>query len=165
MSHKWALPKQDFNAPDLYLPLMSFVTYILLCGLDRGLHAGFSPDVIIQATWRCLALLLLELAAMRLSLGALGVITPLLDCAAYAGYKFVSLCLILLVRLLSRSVAVLLSLYLAGVLGFFLLKTLAAVVPPAAVAGAGPGGGTQRYVVLLSLAGAELALVLIMSLL
>ena len=34
---KWALPRDDTCAPDLYIPLMSFVTYVLLYGLYTGI--------------------------------------------------------------------------------------------------------------------------------
>lgn len=38
-SHKWALPRQDVNAPDLYIPLMSFITYVLLVGFKKVLSS------------------------------------------------------------------------------------------------------------------------------
>lgn len=50
-SRKWATPRQDFNAPDLYIPLMAFMTYVLLYGMGKGLMSvGFTPDVIIQVS-------------------------------------------------------------------------------------------------------------------
>jgi hypothetical protein len=33
---KYKPPRHDINAPDLYLPLMAFSTYIILCGLTLG---------------------------------------------------------------------------------------------------------------------------------
>ena len=30
-------PRDDVNAPDLYIPIMSFVTYVLVYGLALGL--------------------------------------------------------------------------------------------------------------------------------
>lgn len=38
-------PKMDVNAPDLYLPLMAFITYILLVGFVAGADAKFTPEV------------------------------------------------------------------------------------------------------------------------
>ncbi len=35
-THKFALPKDDVNAPDLYIPLMAFVTLIVLMGFALG---------------------------------------------------------------------------------------------------------------------------------
>ena len=37
-------PKFDVNAPDLYIPTMAYVTYILLVGYVLGLRNAFSPD-------------------------------------------------------------------------------------------------------------------------
>lgn len=33
---QYATPSNDVNAPDLYIPLMSFVTYILVAGFVKG---------------------------------------------------------------------------------------------------------------------------------
>lgn len=32
----YAAPREDINSPDLYIPVMAFVTYVLLCGLAAG---------------------------------------------------------------------------------------------------------------------------------
>lgn len=32
----YAPPTRDINAPDLYLPLMGFLTYILIVGYSKG---------------------------------------------------------------------------------------------------------------------------------
>lgn len=165
ITHKWALPRNDLNAPDLYIPLMAFITYILLCGFDAGLRSAssrsFSPEIIIQATWRCVALLAVEGCAAKVGLNLLSVSVPFLDVFSYAGYKFVPLCLNILARMLHPTLNVLLSLASSGMVAYFVLKTVASVVPPSA-AGA---QGTQRYMVLFGFAAAQLALVLVMSML
>ena len=33
-------PRNDLQAPDLYIPFMSFVTYLILCGVVTGLTQG-----------------------------------------------------------------------------------------------------------------------------
>ena len=38
-------PSGDANAPDLYLPLMGFCTYVLLCCVTDLLRGAFMPDV------------------------------------------------------------------------------------------------------------------------
>ena len=55
-TNKWEIPKKDVNAPDLYIPLMSFITYVLLVGYCKGASNKFTPEVLIQAVTRCLAL-------------------------------------------------------------------------------------------------------------
>lgn len=38
----YAAPRSDLNAPDLYIPLMSFVTYIIIVGFLSGLDTTAS---------------------------------------------------------------------------------------------------------------------------
>lgn len=54
-------PRQDLNAPDLYIPAMAFVTYVLLAGMALGIQQRFSPRCWACAparrscgwSWRC----------------------------------------------------------------------------------------------------------------
>ena len=39
-------PKYDVNAPDLYIPSMAYMTYILIVGYILGLRDAFSPDLL-----------------------------------------------------------------------------------------------------------------------
>lgn len=34
-------PRDDINAPDLYIPAMAFVTYVLLVGLSSGVKSKY----------------------------------------------------------------------------------------------------------------------------
>jgi hypothetical protein len=40
---KYKPPRHDINAPDLYLPLMAFATYIMLCGFTLGQAGKYVP--------------------------------------------------------------------------------------------------------------------------
>ena len=42
-----ALPVNDANAPDLYIPSMAFITYVLSMGLNKGMLKEFHPDVLV----------------------------------------------------------------------------------------------------------------------
>lgn len=44
-THKFALPVIDANAPDLYIPLMGFMTFVILNGFARGASNSFTPQV------------------------------------------------------------------------------------------------------------------------
>lgn len=35
-------PRDDINAPDLYIPAMAFVTHVLLVGLNTGLASKYA---------------------------------------------------------------------------------------------------------------------------
>ncbi len=162
-SRKWALPRQDPNSPDLYIPLMAFITYVLLYGLGKGLRldsSSFSPDIIIQAVWRCLILQLIESCIIKVAVNLLSVTLPFSDVFAYSGYKYVGLCINTLSRALGGSVNFVVSLYTAGMLGYFVLKTMAAVVPQNPPNG---GGGPPRHLILLAVAGLQFVVMLILS--
>lgn len=47
---KHARPINDENAPDLYIPVMAFVTYILLTGYVKGTKNTFTPEVLVQVS-------------------------------------------------------------------------------------------------------------------
>jgi len=60
-------PKADINAPDLYLPLMAYVTYILAYGFALGTEGRFtSPDVLGLAGSSGMAIVFLETAIIKL---------------------------------------------------------------------------------------------------
>lgn len=159
-SRKWATPRHDPNSPDLYIPLMSFVTYVLLYGLRQGITLGskaFSPDLIIQAIWRCLILQLIESGLLKFAVSLCSITLPFTDVFAYSGYKYVGLCVNTLSRSLGGTVNFLVSLYTAGMLAFFILKTMAAVVPPT-VQSVPP-----RHLILLGIAAMQFLVMLILS--
>ena len=170
-SRKWALPKQDINAPDLYIPLMSFVTYVLLYGFLRGISSpesaanSFSPDILAQSIWRCLILQLLEAGGLKFGANILSIHVPFLDCYAIAGYKYVALCVNTLARFLNGTLAVIVSFYTAIMLAYFALKTTAiAIPPPPSSDGSNSNAPSPRLIVILGFGVAQLLLTLFMSL-
>ncbi|XP_068034217.1 protein YIF1B-like isoform X1 [Anomalospiza imberbis] len=86
-------PRFDVNAPDLYIPAMAFLTYILLAGLALGTQNRFSPDSLGLVASSALAWLLLEVLGVLLSLYLVTVSTDLtpIDLLAFAGYKYVGM--------------------------------------------------------------------------
>ena len=58
-------PSADSNAPDLYIPLMAFVTYVLATGLLQGIGMTFHPEVLNEVTSRSVVLLALEVLVLR----------------------------------------------------------------------------------------------------
>ncbi|KAM3656338.1 LOW QUALITY PROTEIN: protein YIF1B [Ammospiza maritima maritima] len=88
--------------PDLYIPAMAFLTYILLAGLALGTQNRFSPDSLGLVASSALAWLLLEVLSVLLSLYLVTVSTDLtpIDLLAFAGYKYVGMIVGLLAVLL-----------------------------------------------------------------
>jgi len=84
-------PRDDINAPDLYIPTMAFVTYILVSGYLLGLQNRFSPEQLgIQAS-TALAWLLLEVVIVLIALYLFSISCSLgfFHMISFGGYKFV----------------------------------------------------------------------------
>ncbi|TBU11368.1 protein transport protein Yif1 [Hamiltosporidium tvaerminnensis] len=86
--------------PDLYIPIMSFVTYILLIGLNMGFKNNFNPERLGIIFSRCLILELVCMSIVKLvgyfmDISELG----LLDFLSFSGYKFVVIILNLLFKM------------------------------------------------------------------
>ncbi|XP_052275300.1 protein YIF1B-A-like isoform X2 [Dreissena polymorpha] len=84
-------PRFDENAPDLYIPVMAFVTYILVSGVVLGTQERFTPEHLGMQASTALVWLIIELVAVMLSLYIMNLTTDLkyMDILAYIGYKFV----------------------------------------------------------------------------
>ena len=62
----YALPIHDQNAPDLYIPSMALLTYVLLCALCYGNAGKFDPEVLPDVLSKCLVSQILEVIAIRI---------------------------------------------------------------------------------------------------
>lgn len=89
--HKLALPIQDDNALDLYLPFMSFITYVLLCALCYGTSGQFSPEVLSDVGTRCLLISIAEVLLFRAGFYMMQTPVSLLDLVSVTGYKYLGL--------------------------------------------------------------------------
>jgi hypothetical protein len=137
---------------------MAFMTYVLLYGMAKGLVSeGFTPDVIIQGIWRCLLLHLIETGLVKLGVNMMSVPVPFLDILSYTGYKYVALCINVVSRVLGGYVSFVVSMYTALMLAYFMLKTMAAVVPPQTTT------GPPRHLMLLGFAAAQFLVILMLS--
>ncbi|XP_010519024.1 PREDICTED: protein YIF1B-A [Tarenaya hassleriana] len=87
-------PIYDINAPDLYIPLMAFGTYVVLAGLSLGLNGKFSPEALNWVFAKGLVGWMLQAMMMKVMLLLLGSgEAPILDIVAYAGYTYTGLCI------------------------------------------------------------------------
>lgn len=130
---------------------MSFISYILLYGFVKGLalgSKGFSPDLLVTAVWRCLFIQALEVLVIKFGFILIGVTLPSLDITSYTGYKYVGLCVNILSRACGRFISILVVLYTSAMLGYFVLKSLAAVVPQSV----NNSGGPPRHLLIIGFA-------------
>nr|CAG4635639.1 EOG090X0ATU [Artemia franciscana] len=84
-------PRDDVNAPDLYIPLMAYITFIVLSGIAQGAQNKFTPEALgIEASSK-LAWLTVEVLVILLTLYTISMPTSLktLDIISFCGYKYV----------------------------------------------------------------------------
>ena len=74
---------------------------------------------------------------------------PFLDIFAYTGYKYVGLCINTISRMFGSTFSFITSVYVSAMLGYFVLKSLAAVVPAAT------SNGPPRHLMLLGFASLQ----------
>lgn len=138
----YAFPREDINAPDLYIPTMAFVTYILLVGFVFGTTSTFTPEVLGLTASKGLATLVFEIMMIKtvFYLFNCGGVS-LLDLSSYCGYKFVGLVAVVLSGLaVGGYLYFLFSIYIGIAMGFFMIRTLRLVlVQEASRVAMGPG--------------------------
>uniref|UniRef100_A0A1I8Q7S5 Yip1 domain-containing protein n=1 Tax=Stomoxys calcitrans TaxID=35570 RepID=A0A1I8Q7S5_STOCA len=147
-------PRYDINAPDLYIPTMAFITFVVVAGLMLGLQNRFSPEALSIQASSALAYCIFELVVYTITLYVVNIKTNLktLDLMAFAGYKFVTIVACLLVSTMFHGFGYYIALtYCSLSLGFFLLRTLKTKVlhesAPTAASGAinyDPYGNPQQ---------------------
>jgi hypothetical protein len=125
-------PVGDINSPDFYLPTMSFVTFVLVVGLLEGTNNKFSPEILLEVCIESFLWLVVEVVALKVGFYLLEIDTslvPTLDLIAYTGYKFVPLCINMVIGLFcGRMVYYLAVIYTGTCLAWFFLNTLKQIV-------------------------------------
>jgi len=97
----WEGLEMDIEEPDMYIPAMGFVTYVLLCGMIRGVQDAFHPDVLGQSISFAVLVLLLEVSLVKTGLFMAGATqAPVSDLVALSTYKYFHLSLSLISALL-----------------------------------------------------------------
>lgn len=120
-------PRFEINAPDLYIPTMAYITYVLVAGLVFGMQDRFNPEQIGITASSALAWCIIELAIYSCTLYIIQIETNLktLDLLAYSGYKFVGTITSILISLVAGRAGFYISLiYTNLALAFFLVRSL-----------------------------------------
>lgn len=79
----------NLNAPDLYIPLMSFITWILLSSISVATQQSFSPAIFGKLASRGLSVVFVEVIFLKCYMRS----DALLVIVAWSGYKFVGACI------------------------------------------------------------------------
>ncbi|KAF9527205.1 YIF1-domain-containing protein [Crepidotus variabilis] len=169
---EWLPPRDDINSPDLYIPVMSIVTYVLLAALHAGINSRFHPGILGDSASRATVVVVLDFMFVKLGCYILNITSAsqVVDILAYGGYKFVGVIFTLIAGFLGLKGPLWMLIFVYAFLSnaFFMLRSLRPVVlpDPSSVAGVyGAGGDTatvshahrrRRIVFLLLEAGTQL---------
>ncbi|KAG7154988.1 protein YIF1B-A-like isoform X2 [Homarus americanus] len=151
-------PRHEINAPDLYIPLMAVVTYILVAGLCLGLQERFSPDVLGMQASSALVWLVLEIFVIFATLYVTAIQTHIksLDLLAFSSYKYVGMIVALLAGLVMQSLGYYCVLaYSSFSLVVFMFRTLRWQVQGGAAMEAYSAGNKRRLYLLLFMSGLQ----------
>jgi hypothetical protein len=152
-------PHQDANAPDLYIPTMSLLTYVLLCALCYGTANKFNPEVIPDVITKCLVTQLLEVLAIRTGFYTMEAPISMMDLMSYTGYKYLGLSVNMLSGVTlgqyggyGHKAYYVTYLWTATAVSYFILKVMANTIP-VVTSQAGP----KRHLMVLGFAGSQFA--------
>ncbi|KIY70607.1 hypothetical protein CYLTODRAFT_370660 [Cylindrobasidium torrendii FP15055 ss-10] len=125
-------PREDVNSPDLYIPLMALVTYILVSAFHSGLQDRFHPSVLGSYATTAVVVALFDTGFVSLACYVLSVPqSQPLDVMAYTGYKFVGVIATILAGfVVGRTIWLGVYLYFFLANAFFMLRSLRSVVLP-----------------------------------
>lgn len=120
-------PRYDINAPDLYIPSMGYVTYVLLAGFMLGLQHRFSPEQIGMQASSALAYIIFEMIMYLVTLYVTNTSTHLktLDLLSFSGYKYIIMIASLMAGLMLGKTGYYCSLvYTSFALSYFLVSDI-----------------------------------------
>lgn len=119
-------PKFNVNAPDLYIPLMAFITYVLGAGYMLGLKDKFSPEqlgylsssaLVCLSTEVCLLVIIFHFCNVRCWFNFIHYI-------AFCSYKFVPIVLSMLISLLFKTTGYYITIvYSTLALGYYMIRS------------------------------------------
>ncbi|KAI8395471.1 hypothetical protein J6895_03192 [Nakaseomyces glabratus] len=121
-------PKDDINSPDMYIPIMGLVTYILIWNTQQGLKGSFNPENLYYKLSSTVAFVLLDLVILKLGLYLLvstsSRTTNIVELICFVGYKFVPLILALFLPSSPIYLKMIVQVYLFIAFGVFLLRSV-----------------------------------------
>lgn len=129
----YAFPCEDVNAPDMYIPLMAFITHLVAIALVQGVRDEFHPEQFGARASRALGLVVAELVLLKLFAYLLAASnSSLADLFAYSGYKFVAVTLTTLCELVSSKSSLKWGVfaYTSAATAFFMLRSLKYILLP-----------------------------------
>jgi len=143
-------PRDDINAPDLYVPTMAFVSYVLAVAFLMGEPWSFSPELVSQQFSNSLLALVFEAAFFKAGFYFLSnAPVSLLDIVAYCGYKYVGITISVLTGFLMGAIGYYVVLLATSVaMATFIVKTFRLIAPSGQQGGAAGAANARNYFLL-----------------
>uniref|UniRef100_A0A1I7XKB0 Protein YIF1 n=1 Tax=Heterorhabditis bacteriophora TaxID=37862 RepID=A0A1I7XKB0_HETBA len=119
--------RDDINAPDLYIPVMAFITYLIISGFVLGTQGRFSPEILGILTSNAFIWVIIENVIIFISKYIMNIsqTMSIWHSLAYSTYKFVGMIVCLLMYMMGGKTFYYCTLaYTALTLVFFLLRTV-----------------------------------------
>ncbi|RNA22245.1 YIF1B-like isoform X1, partial [Brachionus plicatilis] len=141
-------PKLDVNAPDMYIPVMAFVTYILMVGVTLGLEDRFTPEKLGIYASSALGWFIIEVLIIFLSLQILSIKSALttFDIMAFCGYKYFGMIMCLAGQLVVPNAYYFVLLYMSLSFTYFMVRNLKLMILAGNSTGqSGNGYESQTY--------------------
>lgn len=85
---EWNEDIDPLVCPDLYIPAMGFISFILAYGLKLDFRNEFSPEKLSLKTTKCIVLEVMLAAFFKLATYFVNINVGSLDYMAFSGYKF-----------------------------------------------------------------------------
>ncbi|CAD8063740.1 unnamed protein product [Paramecium sonneborni] len=121
-------PTENVHAPDLYLPLMSLITFVLLRCLSLGIYdkSSFNPGYIVESFWKCFVISLLELIIIKIVFCFMdGIRVNTVDLISHLNYRYCSLCALMIFNILTNNLfSFFCTIYVLICQAIFVYKTL-----------------------------------------
>jgi len=125
-NNPYQLPKKSLSSPDLYIPVMAIMTFILMMCFTKGMGDNFAPELIGYYLTNCLLASIFEIFVYKIVLVLVHIRTlSMWDLVALVNYKYVGLCFIMMLNLiLSPWFIFLFKLYVSLTIVIFMHHTL-----------------------------------------
>ncbi|XP_015914047.1 protein YIF1B-A [Parasteatoda tepidariorum] len=159
-------PRYDVNAPDLYIPTMAFVTYILTAGYILGSQNRFSPEQLGMQASSALGWSVLEIGVLfiALYLSSASSSIRMFDLIAFCSYKYVCMVAVLVSCIMFQTLGFYAAFgYLTLSLGFFLIRSLRVLVLPKTTSDHYSANSRQNSYLLLGISIAQPILMYILT--
>ncbi|KAI7824280.1 YIF1-domain-containing protein [Kickxella alabastrina] len=143
-------PRADMQSPDLYIPTMGLVSYIIAIGVIIGRLGVFHPEDLGYTASSAMGIVVFEVLLVRMFCYLLNVGAEMqfLDIVAYSGYKFVPTILVVLLKPWAPWWMTWIAFFYFGfALAFFMIRSMRyALIPEAAEAVMGVSTHRKRRV-------------------